>query len=54
MEGELACEELRTQCTYKEKMGYVPSVLEFPTSSRKGEKCDARRLFVTILERFNS
>jgi len=29
MEGELACEELKTQCTCKGKMGYVPSVPEF-------------------------
>ena len=30
MEGGLACEELKTQCTCKGKMGYVPSVPEFP------------------------
>jgi len=29
MEEELACEELKTQCTCKGKMGYVPSVPEF-------------------------
>ena len=30
MEEELACEELKTQCTCKGKMGYIPSVPEFP------------------------
>lgn len=29
MEGGLACEELKTQCTCKGKMGYVPSVPNF-------------------------
>src|SRR5438309_281194 len=34
MEGELACEELKTQCPSKGKMGYVPPVPEFPPTSR--------------------